>query len=821
MRVPDRSSSSWSTPLYQQYWKLRDSVPSVQEKGLMFFRLGDFFELFGEDAVLASPLLQVQLTSRDRSNDPIPMCGVPFHAWENYAEKLLAHGYKIALADQTEEAGQKKLVERQVTRILTPGLPIDPTKISDKEAHYLMVLTSMSDRYEIAVLDFLGRKLFVEDFDDVKLLEKRLQQLRPKEIVIAEPLSPHDEISALLKNYRDRISVWGAVRAGVASGAQALLAEYLSYTQRWSREQVEKYLPTAKSFQNFENPSRYARVQREIVEQWDIDPYLMDLLDACGSAGGRRKLRELLTSPLTKVRSIQLRQKMLQALPWQALLDDSSQVYDLERILGRIYVGASKPIDLLRVAESLIALRRLFEFFMRHPSFSNWKEWAADEELADFSASFDEIKTLSEEFSRTITRPEDATNKSEEIDFILPGADAEYDRLKNLYTDLESWIENFETKLKSETQINNLKVRFNRVAGFYIEVSKANSAKVPCTFERRQTLVNAERFTDPRLKEREEEILGAEDKLRRRAKEIFAALEEKLRTKRPALEVCCENFAYIDAWAGALKALQKLRALGPWNYPTVNEGAFSFTIVDGRHPLIEFQDKTFIPNSLSLGEGKKRVLLLTGPNMAGKSTLMRQTGLILVLAQIGLPVPAESLHFAPARGFYSRMGASDRILHGESTFMVEMREMATILREEDENSFVLIDEVGRGTSSSDGLAIAQAILEHFAQPAQALTLFATHFHELSRVAATKDCVLNASMTIKEWKGELIFLRKIVYEPASSSYGLYVAKLAGLPSGLLQKAKRYQELQREQQLLQQANSQLSLDFVAAPQEAPLS
>lgn len=775
VKSPERSSPSWQTPLYQQYWKIKDGVPNT----VLFFRLGDFYELFGDDALLAAPIMQVQVTSRNKSEDEIPMCGVPYHAWENYADRLLSSGLSIAIADQLEEAGAgKKLVERGVVRILTPGLPIDPTKLNSKNYHYLAVI-SQSESFEIVLFDFLARRLYQGEFKNNEELAEILNRTEPREILLSSEIAA--ENLPALSRHEKKILSWGR------GTALSILKDYLSYTQRWEQAQVDAYLPVTQSLSEFHSNTEEVALSMQVREQWDIHPHLENLLDECGSAGGSRELREILSRPLLKSERIRARQELLKYIPVKNFLELTKELYDLERLVGRILIRASKPYELLRVRDSLQVLRKIDDFFK-----GEWSKYYLGlkdfEKLPDWKTLSPSLLALEALFTKTLSH--EATVQSTARDLIQSGVDATYDSLKNLYGNLEGWLESFEEKLKAETGINNLKLRFNRVAGFYIEVSKAQSAKVPSSFERRQTLVNAERYTVPELKEREEEILGAEDKLERRSAEILESLSEELRKTAEVLLSASKVISFLDALCGADRAIQKLSAYGTWSQPKLEDGPFSFEIREGRHPIIEATQRSFVSNSLTLGRGKKRILLLTGPNMAGKSTLMRQTGLILILAQVGLRVPAESCELSPARGFYSRMGASDKILLGDSTFMVEMKEMAHLLREANENSFVLMDEVGRGTSTKDGLALAKAFLEYFAETMPALTLFATHYHELAPFSEDYENVLNASMSIKEWKSELIFLRKLIPEAASSSYGLHVAKLAGIHPKILNRARSF-------------------------------
>ncbi|MEZ4816001.1 MAG: hypothetical protein R3A80_12510 [Bdellovibrionota bacterium] len=465
MKSPDRSSPSWQTPLYQQYWKIKDEVPGT----LLFFRLGDFYELFGDDAVQAAPLLQVQLTSRSQSAEPIPMCGIPYHAWENYADKILSSGLSIAIADQIEAAGAKKLVDRAVVRILTPGLPIDPTKLNSKSYHYLAVI-SQTDTYEIVLFDFLARKFFQGEFSDDAALSEILSRTDPREILLSSEVAIEGLPS--LSRYEKKTLNWGR------GSASSILKDYLAYTQRWTTSEVEAYLPELQSLQEFSSNNEEVLLSSQVREQWDIHPHLENLLDECGSAGGSRQLREILSRPLLKVERIQARQELLKYIPVKNFLELTRELYDLERLVGRILVRASKPYELLRVRDSLKVLRKIDDFFKG--------EWSAYfyalkdfEKLPDWKALSPELLAMENLFSKTLA--EEATVQSSVRDLICEGIDKDFDSLKNLYSNLEEWLTTFEEKLKAETGINNLKLRFNRVAGFYIEVSKAQSAKFQVT----------------------------------------------------------------------------------------------------------------------------------------------------------------------------------------------------------------------------------------------------------------------------------------------------------------------------------------------------
>ncbi len=790
-KVPPRSSSAWKTPLFDQYWAIKDATPGA----LLFFRLGDFYELFGEDAVQAAPLLEVQLTSRNKGQkEAIPMCGVPAHAIDSYAEKLLSKGHKVALCEQVSEAGKSKLVDREVVRILTPGLPTDFSRLSAKEPHWFYSFGKSESALSVVVYEFLAGKLFEGEVKNPEDLEEMLKKLRPQEILVSESLLLDKALKKNWKILTEDSELYSKLTPWVGKSALENLKEYLQYTQRFDAEELKEFLPDARSL--FEilpsGQGDYARLPASVLEQWNIFPELFQLLDQCGSAVGSRKLREILSTPLAKASRIQLRQSVLQSFDaFTEFLEESKQVYDFERILGRFRVGAAHAQELLRFQSALehaVKAVSLVEF-----KSSGWSQFFASEGLESLENSLQELLKLKAKLDRALEIPSDALRAGDLHTLIRSGYDPDFDALQKINETAAQWLAAYEERLRKEIAVPTLKVRYNRVFGYYIEITKSHLAKVPAGFQRKQTTVGGERFTTDELSNKESEILSAAQKVEARAREILEALQADVLLLSPELQNFIAHFSWMDAFSGVQKALKKLRINGPWTWPKLFDAAeFSLDIVEGRHPILSASNRDFVPNSVALGGDKRHLLLLTGPNMAGKSTLMRQTGLCLLLAQCGFPVPAQELRATPASGFYSRMGASDRILAGESTFMVEMKECAQILRDADAMSLLLIDEIGRGTSTRDGLAIARAVLRHIHNVIMAPAIFATHYHELSEDVLALPRAENASMSIEEWKGRLVFLRKLVFQAAESSYGIYVAKLAGLPSNLLKSAQKFFE-----------------------------
>jgi DNA mismatch repair protein MutS len=795
--VPPRDNEVWKTPMFEQYWKIRESLENLSNV-VLFYRMGDFYELFGQDAVTAAPVLSVLLTARHKDADlPVPMCGVPGHAVDTYIERLLAKNIKVAVCEQIAggdlDSGQKtKLIERKIVRILTPGLlpHIDNSSI---EISYLLVFRKCGTGAEICLFDFLGQKSFVGVIQGTEELKSLFLRHRFSEILV----SPGDKtyLEKLLKGttYFEKLerllTFWPQ-----EDSAENLLESYLRFTQRKEHFPFEKL--SLERFELFQKKG-FATLMPEVLEQWNIHSELVDFLQGSASVLGARRLRSLLTRPLKDVNRIHARQSFYSYIlrgPRSQFLTQATDVYDLEKLLGRIQMGAAKPKELLRFEMSLKAvLAALKSYDLQHADFLRLEKF---EELAPLHQVVETAARLSAELGQKLQSdldPHEMGQKNEDLSIYLKsGFDSKLDELKEVAEKSEAALSEFEARLRSETQIGSLKVRQNKVFGFYIEVTKTHISKVPETFIRKQTTVGGERFTHPELQKMEVHIEQSEKQLQELSHKILEELLKSIQRHAPILRQLFEGFSFFEAFVGVARKLDGQPHGKKWVLPKVVEGDFFFEISEGRHPLVEKllgYQKEFVPQTLALGRpvSSKRLLLLTGPNMAGKSTLMRLIGIHLFLAQAGFPVPAKSMSLAPAHSFFSRMGAQDRILSGESTFMVEMTECAQILKNANSQSFVLIDELGRGTSTEDGLALASAVIEFLHDETQSLTLFATHFHELSEKGITLQNLQNASMAIQEWKGELIFLRRLEMKPAESSYGLFVARLAGVQNKVIKRA----------------------------------
>ena len=684
--------------------------------------------------------------------------------------------------------------------------------IQATKAHWLLSVGVHKTGIEVELFDFLRSEHYSGELTDADELQELMKRVQPVEILWPDSVDYEQGEWKFLASgsvWHNRITPW------IGKSAQANLEDYLIYTQRCRREDISRYLPKAKELTSFTGKLQgdFAQMSSTVIEQWGIESHLFELLNHCGSAMGARKLRQLLTRPLYNTERIKNRQQLLQAmLNYKKILGVSKNLYDFERILGRFRVGVAAEKELLRFCSSLAYAKQLFQFI--DPKAESWKKFLDFEALSQSAKLWAELDPLLLHLQASLNLDVDVNRVKTLSALIQSGQDKEFDRLKTIQDTAEQWLSDYQQQWSEQLAIPSLKLRYNRVFGYFIEVTKTHLSKVPAEFIRKQTMVNAERFTTKELQDREADILSAEIKLEARAKEILSKLKEEILSFESTLKQLVEQVALLDALASVLKATGQQRRFGNWNYPQVNAGDFYFQMREARHPVMSaLLGSGFVANSLSLGKEEQKILLLTGPNMAGKSTLMRQAGVCLLLAQCGFMVPARSLEMAPCTGFYSRMGASDNIFEGDSTFMVEMKETADILRKADHNAFILVDEVGRGTSTQDGLAIAEAVLHHLHNEVGALCIFATHFHELSADTKAYPHIRNASLAIKEWKGELLFLRELVDKAAQSSYGIFVAKLAGLPPGLVDEAA--QNLRKQSKYMPQSGVKSSdqLDFLS--------
>ncbi|VAW38752.1 DNA mismatch repair protein MutS [hydrothermal vent metagenome] len=791
------------TPAMRQFLDIKAEHPDA----LLFFRMGDFYEMFFEDARVASDLLGIALTSRDKEKK-IPMCGVPFHAAMGYCRKLVKEGYKVAICDQMEDAAEAKgVVRRAVTSIITPGTALDAELLDSRANNYIAALSFGHGKGGLACMDITTGEFRVTEGEGPSTLIEELERLAPSELVTTErcleelrqatgdALLPVKNISIiadydlqqkvarerLLKHF-DVLSLDGFGLAALTEGVRAAgaLLNYVKETQKAELSHIRQCTPYYGN--KYLTLDHHTRRNLEIIENTrslERKGSLLGHLDKTLTPMGARRLRSWLIRPLLKVDEITARHGGVEELVKDRLLVSSltsalSGVSDIERITGRVSVGIAGPRELISLKDSLFQVAPLKKTLRNLDSTL----------IKGLSDSLDEVAEVTALIENALR--EDPPHTTREGGFIKEGYNLELDELRGTAGLGKDWLKDLELKERKRTGIHTLKVKYNKVFGYYIEVSRAKSSEVPDEYIRKQTLVNAERFITPELKEWEVRLLSAEDKARALELALYAGVLTEVRLQTERLQATADIIATLDA----LLSFAVVSAGMDYVRPTINDGD-RIEIKEGRHPVIEKASREpFTPNDLLIDCKTSQIILLTGPNMAGKSTYIRQVALIVLMAQAGCFVPAAKATIGVVDRIFTRVGASDDISRGQSTFMVEMAETANILNNATAKSLIILDEIGRGTSTFDGLSIAWAVVEylHDRPGAATKTLFATHYHELTELSLTKERVKNYNMTVKEFDDRIIFLRKIVPGGASSSYGIQVGRLAGLPEEVITRAK---------------------------------
>jgi len=848
-----------STPLMRQYSAIKKDHPSA----LLFFRLGDFYEMFFDDAVLAAKELQITLTSRNKEKGiAVPMCGVPFHAAEGYISKLIRKGYKVAICDQVEDPRlAKKLVRRGVTRVVTPGTAAD-SSLSSEENNFLAAVVSSGDRAGFAALDLSTGEFRATEFSGEgaeRRIQDELQQLCPKELLYASsaplfekpanggagvspvqapkvgspvptrsgtespwaatPLedwifSP-DHAIPLLENHFGVLSLEGFGLAGkpAAATAAGAILYYVRSTQRGSLDHVDRI-----GFYEKQNclvldavTVRNLELIEPLFAGTDAGLTLFRSIDSTVTPMGKRLLRAWMLRPASDASEIQARldaveEQTKQTIAREELRRALEGVLDLERLLSRVTLETANPRDLLALAASLGRIPAVRAALARLGS----------ARLALLHAGIDELADVRERIESAII-PQPPISLSDG-GVIRPGADRELDELRELSRNGKQFLAQMEQRERERTGITSLKIRFNSVFGYYLEISKANQHLAPADYERRQTLVNAERFTTPELKQYESNILDAQEKIVEIERRIFAELRAAIAGEARRIRQTALGLAEVDV----LAAFAHLASIRNYCRPQFDDNS-DIEIVQGRHPVIEQQEfsssERFVPNDLYLNSTTHTILVLTGPNMGGKSTYLRQAALIVILAQMGSFVPATKARLGIVDRVFTRIGASDNLARGRSTFMVEMTETAAILHTATPKSLILLDEVGRGTSTYDGLAIAWSAIEYLHARTRAKTLFATHYFELTELAEQLSGVKNYHVSVKETGAGIVFLRKIEPGAADRSYGIEVAKLAGLPDEVVRRAREV--LAEHESAETQLSAQLASSDSPAPRTAQLT
>lgn len=777
---------------------------------ILFYRLGDFYEMFFEDAKTVSRELELTLTGKDCGlSERAPMCGIPYHAAETYINRLIDKGYKVAICEQVEDPKTAKgIVKREVTRVVTPGTNLNMQELDEGKNNYLMAIVCVGDHFGVSTADITTGDCYVTEIDEERKLWDEINKFVPAEIICndaflvsgvdVDDLRNRLHISVfaleswyfgddlckqtLLEHFKIS-SLEGLGLADYDSGviAAGSLFRYLLDTQKNTMEHMNKIIPyTTERYMVIDSSSRRNLELVETLREKQKRGSLLWVLDKTKTAMGARMLRSFVEQPLIDADAINERLDAVTELNMQAMLREEireylNPVYDLERLVSRISYRSANPRDLLAFKMSLEMI----------PHIKNLLANFTSPLLVRINEQMDGLEDLYTLLEASIT--EDPPLAVKEGGIIREGYNEQVDTYRNSKTQGKSWLAQLEAEEKEKTGIRNLKIKYNKVFGYYLEVTNSFKNLVPEYYTRKQTLTNAERYITPKLKELEDMILGAEDKLFALEYDLFCQVREELAAQIPRIQETAKAIAQLDVYASLSVVAQRN------NYvrPTVNTKGV-IDIKNGRHPVVEkmINNDMFIANDTYLDNGSKRVSVITGPNMAGKSTYMRQTALIVLMAQIGSFVPAEKAKIGVVDRIFTRVGASDDLASGQSTFMVEMTEVANILRNATAKSLLILDEIGRGTSTFDGLSIAWAVIEHISNTKLlgAKTLFATHYHELTELEGKIPGVNNYCIAVKERGDDIVFLRKIVKGGADKSYGIQVAKIAGVPDSVLDRAK---------------------------------
>ncbi len=794
------------TPMMQQYIETKEQYKDC----ILFYRLGDFYEMFFEDAITASKELEITLTGKScGQEEKAPMCGVPYHAVEGYLNKLVSKGYKVAICEQVEDPKMTKgIVKREVVRIVTPGTNLNTQALDDSKNNYLMCITFMSGKIGVSICDVTTGDYYVTEAEDTKKLLDEIMRYQPSEIICNDAflvsgidlddlksrlgitiytISPHmfddDNCRKTLMKHFHLNTLIGLGIEDFPTGliAAGALLQYLYETQKTSLEHIRHINPYLTSkFMLLDSSSRRNLELTETLREKQKRGSLLWVLDKTKTAMGARQLRSYLEQPLIEKEEIEKRLDAVDALYQESFLRDElreylSPIYDLERLLSRVSYGTANPRD-------FIALRNSFEML---PHIKTVLNSFSCEALSQINEEIDALSDVYQLIFEAIN--EEPPISSKEGGIIKDGFHADVDKLRSAKLDGKTWLAELEVEDRERTGIKNLRIKYNKVFGYYFEVTNSYQDLVPEDYIRKQTLANAERYTTPKLKELEDMILNAEDKLYGLEYELFHNMLLHITAQMDRIQRTAKALARLDAYASLAIVAERNRYVRP----SLNEKGI-IDIKNGRHPVVEcmIDHDLFISNDTYLDNGKHCVSIITGPNMAGKSTYMRQSALIVLMAQIGSFVPAESANIGIVDRIFTRVGASDDLASGQSTFMVEMNEVSNILRNATNKSLLILDEIGRGTSTFDGLSIAWAVIEHISNKRLlgAKTLFATHYHELTELEDKMDNVNNYCIAVKEKGDDIVFLRKIVKGGADRSYGIQVAKLAGVPDMVIDRAK---------------------------------
>ncbi len=798
------------SPMMQEYVKTKEEYKDC----ILLYRLGDFYEMFFEDALTASKELEITLTGKDCGlEERAPMCGVPFHSVETYINRLIEKGYKVAICEQVEDPKKAKgLVKREVVRIVTPGTTLDATSLDETKNNYLMSIVYIEDHFGCAIADITTGDCFLTELDKAQKLLDEINKFTPAEIICnesflmsgvdtedlknrlgicifsQEPWYFDDELCR--KTLKEHFQVNSLEGLGIEEFESGVLAAgalflYLQETQKTALSHMAGIRPySAEKYMLIDSSSRRNLELVETLREKQKRGSLLWVLDKTKTAMGARTLRSYVEQPLIDQEEIENRLSAIEELNEHPMLRDEIReylqpVYDLERLISRISYKSANPRDMIAFASSLEMLPHIKQVM---------KEFSSPV-LKQLEEEMDSLLDISGLIKKAIVDEPPLAQKDGGI--IREGYNEDVDKFRRSRTDGKKWLSELEARERERTGIRTMKIKYNRVFGYSLEITNAFKDQVPDNYIRKQTLTNAERYITQELKELEDLILGAEDKLYALEYELFCEVRDKV----GAEVVCIQKTAKAVAAIDVLASLSLVAQRNNYVRPKINNTGV-IDIKNGRHPVVEqmIENDMFIANDTYLDSQKKRISIITGPNMAGKSTYMRQTALIVLMAQIGSFVPAEKANIGIVDRIFTRVGASDDLASGQSTFMVEMTEVANILRNATSKSLLILDEIGRGTSTFDGLSIAWAVVEHISNTklCGAKTLFATHYHELTELEGKISGVNNYCIAVKEKGDDIVFLRKIVKGGADKSYGIQVAKLAGVPDTVIQRAKELVE-----------------------------
>jgi DNA mismatch repair protein MutS len=816
------------TPMMKQYLEVKERHPD----SMLFFRLGDFYELFFEDAEVASRELGITLTARNKGKSDVPMAGVPHHSADSYINQLIEKGFSVAICEQVEDADQASgIVKRDVVRVVTPGVVLDTETLDDKSPNYVASISVSGEgaqtSFGVAYLDVSTGDFRATEVSRTEELAGELNRIEPREVLVEREhedlfdgvqsqlegvyFRPRDAAKFEPKTLLERVSggprlaedldndayfldasalekmfsgvhEFGFRTPDLVQRAVTATLEYVVETQRGVPSNV-RTVDTyhAQSFLVIDESTKANLELTRTLMGGRRSGSLLSIIDKTVTAMGGRRLRQWLNYPLVDVERIERRLDAVEEMVrFPAIRQDVrealDEVYDIERLCGKVSSGTANARDLRSLLSTLSAIPDI-EAILRD---------CESEYLVELEQSLDPCEEIRDLIDRALV--EEPPVELTEGGLFDTGYHDELDELIEVSEHGKDWILRYETEQKEATDISSLKVKHNKVFGYFIEVTKANLHLVPDEYIRKQTLANSERYYTPELKEMEDKILGAEEKRKALEYELFQELRERVGLEIGDLLRTASDLANLDVISGLAELAQRL----DYARPTITDDA-TLEIEEGRHPVVErtLQDEEFVPNSVEM-DPERRLLIITGPNMAGKSTVIRQVALITLLGQLGSFVPAKSARIGAVDKIFSRVGASDNLARGQSTFMVEMTEAAHILNNATERSLVILDEIGRGTSTFDGLSIAWAVAEHLHDELRAKTLFATHYHELTELTRTLDAAANMSIAVKEWQDDIIFLRKLVDGEANRSYGIQVGRLAGLPEPVVERAKQVLE-----------------------------